>query len=304
MAERIVPAANALIASAMALQNSVLRACVLSDPSYVTNADIAGLAASAATIKTMAFGSPFGITIVDRLLTEASDTVRSRSALDGIVRGRVSPPLTMADLERLDRALLGLPALTVLLRRGEQAGSDIESLCRMAVLISAKILESALVYRTTWQNEALRDSHWTSRPPELADRLRLRDVIQAGITTIDKLNLDVARFAAQRTQNNDLPFASDELMTEFIAATIRALQGQVDWLTSLAAPGIRGEEAREVLVEIDSSLVTAREAVVEVGDIDLSPFDRLRRLYYRDLPDSFGFASEAFVTPIGAFANE
>lgn len=304
IAEKVIPAANGLVDGSMLLQNAVLRACVLTDPSYVTDRDVMALASAAATIKTMAFGSQFGASITDRLLTEASDTVRSRSALDGIVRGRVRPPANLAELELLDRALMGLPALTVLLRSGEEGGSDIEGLCRMAVLISAKIVETAIVFRTTWQNEALRDSHWTSNPPELADRLRLFDIIQAGITAVDKLDFDVARYDEQQADNNALVFASSDLMQDFLLATIAALERHAGCLVSLAAPGPLGDEATEVLARISSALADAADAIEAGGDIDPTPFGRLRRLYYRELPAAFGFESGAFTTPIGAFATD
>lgn len=299
----IVPAAETLINSAMGLQNAVLRACVLRDADGVLEADLADTAAAAARIKTMAFGSPFGATIGERLMTEASDTLGSRSTLNGIMQGVIMQPGTLAELQQVDRALMGLPALAVLLRSGAPE-ADTERPCQMAAIIAANIVESALAFKATWENEALRDPQWTSNPPELADRLRVRDIIEAGIITMDKLDFDVARYIEQRSRNNALPFASASLMRSYMLAVIDALADHAEWLASLLPPEDEADGPRSVLAQIDSTLEAASASLAMGGDIDPSPFGRLRRLYFTDLPAAFGFASEAFSTPIGAFATD
>lgn len=298
----ILPAAEQLTGAAIALQNAVVRHCLGPANRPIDDVEQAFAAAvvSAARTEPLAFGAEANRDVPTRLLTEVANTAFSRSRLEAIMNARIAPPVTLAELAAEEPGLTGLPALErlLLLPPYEETATKANR-CRLAVPIAAKVRTTAHVVEERWRRRAV-DAQWTADEPELADRLRLRDLIQAMIDVSDRLDRDVAQFAPDPLGNERLPFASKRRMEMYLDAVSGALLREAGVVSLFAAPG---SPARDSLARVKAALQQGRE-LLAASDAERHAaaelFDRAQQ-EIAQLPTAFDFAPEAFQRPLASF---
>jgi predicted lipoprotein len=259
----------------------------------------AALVAAAAT-EPLAFGAEENRNVPELITTEVANTAFSSSRLQGIMLARITPPATLAALAGEELGLIGLPALERLLLRPPYAEQEtLANRCRLAVPIAANVRTTALVVEERWRRRAV-DPQWTPDEPELADRLRLRDLIQALIDVSDRLDRDVTQFGPDPLGNERLPFADKRRMEMYLASVSTALLRETGVLRRFAP---EGSPARDALARVTAALEQGRE-LLDGSDAERASavelFDRAQQ-EVAQLPAAFDFAPEAFQRPLASF---
>lgn len=303
----IVPRLEALSLATLRLQNAVVRHCTIADATTMDGVEeaFAGVVIALASVEPFAYAFGGQRRITERFMTRIADTAFSRIRLGAMVTGSEEPPLTLAALVAEEPALIGLPALAFLLFAPAQSGAEERRRCAMAEAVAAGLRERAHTRFMRWRTGAV-PTHWADDSAPLAERRRLRDLVQGSIVAVDRLDRTVAAFDARPEGNDELPFSTGGPNLLYIAALMEALTRQVVWLKAFAEPG---SEPRNVLIDVSESLDLARSrfnhAVAEdegLGDMR-SVLGAARLALFNRLPDAFDFDRRAFETPLGAFAD-
>lgn len=303
----LLPRADAFADRALALQNAVLRYC--HSRTAVSRRSLE--AAFADTVRRVsglvpaAFGSAAAETATARLLTPVADTAFSRSRLLALVTGRSAPPRTVAALAEEDVALQGLPALEALLLEPSAAAAPLERRCALATVVAANVRAVALRVAGTWRAGRV-EEHWRGNEPELAGRLRLRDLVQGLIVGTARLNRDVAQFLPDPLGNPELPFHGHETNVLYLDALAASLSGQASLVRQM---GASSEEAFVLLSSIMSALEEGRINLLAHGDgrpatAVAMPFQRVQEAVMTRLPIALGFDLGAFQIPPAAASVE
>jgi hypothetical protein len=300
----ILPSAQRLTSASIALQNAIIRYCLVQTTNArlddVEEAFRAAIVA-AGGIEPVAFGAGPNRSAPEELTTEVANTAFSRSRLEGIMNGRIRAPTTLPELAAEGPGLTGLPALERLLLSPPYPEVETKAnRCRLALTVAANVRATATEVEGRWRTGNL-DPQWTTAEPELADRLRLRDIIQAMIDVSDRLDRTAAGFAADPGNNDNLPYAKHRSMTAYLEAVSGALIGQTDVLGRFAAPA---SPAAETVARIAAALDQGREALGggnrAARRTASELFDRARQ-EIAQLPAVFDFAPAAFQRPLASF---
>lgn len=298
----ILPAAERLTAAAIALQNAVIRHCL--GPARRPTDDVeqvfADAVVAAAATEPHAFGAEANRIVPALIFTEVANTAFSRSRLEAIMNARISPPTSLADLAAEEPGITGLSALEqLLLLPPYNETATKANRCRLAIPIAAKIRMIANVVEERWRRRAV-DAQWTADEPELADRLRLRDLIQAMIDVSDRLDRDVSQFAPNPLGNERLPFVNKRRMEMYLDTLSRALLREAD-VVSRFAPA--DSAAQDSLARVVAALQQGRELLF-ASDAEREAaaqlFDRAQQ-EIAQLPSAFNFAPAAFQRPLASF---
>lgn len=303
VADLIMPSANTLLGSALALQNLVVRHCA--NPARSPDRDLkmafAHAVAAAAQATPLAFSAANDDRGAHNLLTEVADTAFSLSRLEAFANGRVTPPATLSELSQEEAAVVGLPALEYLLIAGPFGGqATLGRRCRHALAVAANIHDTARRLAEAW-NRGDVASHWTNQPVDLAHRLRLRDLIQGMMEAINMLTEDVERFTGRSASlPGELPFSSDTHTFLYFNATLDGLSRHAAFLTTMAEPGGR---STSLLENLRRTLQDARQSVANAASagermFDPTPFLQARSMILDELPSAFDFDRTAFDQPV------
>jgi len=294
----ILPVLDRFTHTAMALQNAVLRYCLVeSAVSYaaVERSYRDAIEASAALLP-LAFGSPEASAVPTRLLMRAASNAFSSSRLEAVMQG-APLPRSLAALAQEDAALLGLPAIEhLLLRTHYQSDLRREYRCRAAVPVVANIVSAALRQRQRWLHRAV-DVHWQGDSVELAGRLRLRDLIQGTIDAADRIGFDLSEFKRQPRDNTASRFYQVRHSLPYLIAATDALRIHVGRLEKFVA---RDGPTAELLGDIVEALALSCEYLIKVASGGanegryLTAFEQAQSDIINDLPEAFGFDADAF----------
>lgn len=296
----ILPVLDLFVGRTKALQNAVLRHCMVQrsltraalEPAFVV-----AIEASTALLP-LSFGSPEAISAPRRLLTRATSTAFSSARLEAVMEGEGPVPRSLAALrEGEEEALIGLPALEHLLMRPRYSSAlRLQDRCAVAVPIAANIVDTAVRVRQRWLNRDV-DVHWQGDDAELAGRLRLRDLIQGAINAVDRVSLDLSEFQRQPRDNNAARFAQVRHGLPYLISAIGALRSHIKRLEKFVAPASR---TASLLQDIDKALSVAHArllALTEGADNDggyLVAFEQAHGDITDELPSAFGFDATAF----------
>lgn len=296
---QIVPVLDNLADKALALQNAVLRHCLLGNeesrnalkPVYVDT-----VTASAALVP-ISFGWPDATNVPSRLLTQTSSTVFSRSRLEAVIQGRVPAPRTLEALAQEEMALMGLPALELLLMRDSYPeSSKLTNRCSLAVPVAAHIVDLVARSRGRWVSRDI-DPHWQGDDVELAERLRLRDLVQGMIDGVDSLLRDLSEFQKLDRGGDTFRFAQVRHGLPYLIASAEALRTHVGRLEPFAASD---SAADMVLEEVMRALTVGCERLLgfaagePVNGGYVVAFEQAHGDIIHELPEAFGFAKTAF----------
>jgi hypothetical protein len=254
-----------------------------------------------------AFGSELAEAAPQRLLTPVADTAFSRGRLLGLVTGSATPPGTVPELRAEDVALQGLSALEALMLEGPIIRSvPLARRCALATTVAGNVQAVAAGLARTWRDGPVAD-HWRGDAAELADRLRLRDLVQGMISAVVRLNRDVSQLLANPGANPELPFAD-------AGAAILYLDGLAAGIISQAAllrqtEGAAADEAFALLSSIMSALEEGRRALLDIKGDDTPaslalPFAQVQGAVLDRLPVALGFDTTAFELPPAVVAEE
>ncbi|MEM9223991.1 MAG: hypothetical protein AAGB11_16545 [Pseudomonadota bacterium] len=300
----IVPVLTVMSDRALKLQNAVIRHCV--SDTNVTRRELLGHFRSAiigtAEVIPLSFGSDAARAVPARLLTEAASTVFSRTRLEAMMNGLTPAPQTLEELRQEEPALMGLSALErLLLATNFSSGETIENRCQLAVPIAASIRISIAFALESWRTRAVA-VHWQGDEVELADRLRLRDMIQGTIDAVDRFERDVSEFSRQSRNNGELPFTQERHGEIYMLAMTRSLCEQVERLKMFADPA---SDAEAALTEITNALEVGKDLLVSPPDPEeaayIVAFDQAHADIIDRLPAIFGFDASAFNRAITSF---
>ncbi|MEM6762806.1 MAG: hypothetical protein AAF615_08015 [Pseudomonadota bacterium] len=304
--DEIVPAQRALSTDALRLQNAVLRHCA--GGNAVSLAAIGQAfdetVGHATQILPLGFGTDAAVNLPAQLLTEVESTVFSLSQLNGMMAGDVSPPRTLSAIRDGEPAMAGLPALERLLLNPPYDGAEtLANRCLAAIPVAAAVRASVVDAKSSWSNPEALDPHWRGDDLELADRLRLRDLIQGTIDAIDRFDRHVGAFAVAPAHNARLPLSDPQRARQYLAAVSDSLRQQVARLNQFAEPN---SDAAALLAEIKRALEIGRERLTNAatGPQDTSylvPFGQAHADIIERLPSAFGFDASAFGRTITSF---
>jgi predicted lipoprotein len=304
----LLPRTEAFADKALALQNAVLRHCHigsdLSRRQMVRAFDEAIKRVAPLVLST--FASEVAETAPTQLLTPVADTAFSRSRLIGFVTTAAQPPPTLPALRQEGVALQGLPALEATMVEGIVPDrAPLDRRCRLATVVAAAVTKVAEDLVRTWQSGAIAE-HWRGDRPELADRLRLRDLVQGMIFATVRLNRDMSLFVQDPGRNPDLPFAARRSMISYLDALAAGLVGQADLLRTTGEPD---EDAFALLSSIMTTLEQGRLALrtlaaEETPVVPVIPFQQVQNAVLNRLPVALGFDTTAFQYPPAAVADE
>ena len=302
----ILPVLARATQSALRLQNAVIRYCFF-------DTEVARRELSAAFLDTvvdgaattpLAFGSPSSTAIPGRILTQAASTAFSRTRLEAMMAGRADVPRTLSALRQEEEALMGLSALEqILLGNSYSDDQPLQMRCRLALPIAANIHETLHAAQLNWENRSVAP-HWTGDDVDLADRLRLRDLIQATIDAVDRFDRETNEFERRRRGNRELPFAQIEYGLPYLVASTDALLAQIRRLSGFI---VAGDKAGPLLIEIEEALEVGRQRLISIRDRRptdtnyLLPFDQVQEDVTARLPTAFGFDASAFTRAISSF---
>lgn len=301
----VLPVLDRFVDRAVALQNAVLRHCLVGhsvsrsalEPIYVVTVQ-----ASAALLP-LSFGSDDARTIPSRLLTRATSTAFSSSRLEEVMQG-ASVPGTLTELAQEEAALLGLPALEhLLLRRRYPRTMPLEYRCRLAVPVAANVVAAAVRARHSWLNRDV-DVHWKGDEVDLAGRLRLRDLIQGTIDAVDRVGFDLTEFKRKPRNNTAARFSQVRHGLPYLIAATDALRAHVRRLEKFVEPdtptaALLAEIARALAVSCDRLRALAAGAPNE-GRY-LIAFEQAHGDIIDALPLAFGFDATAFARTLSSF---
>ncbi|MEO1103797.1 MAG: imelysin family protein [Pseudomonadota bacterium] len=300
----IVPLFARLADDAQHLQNAVIRHC--SNETAVTRqaleAAFTATVVDASKLLPLSFGSEAAEVMPSRLLTEAASTVFSRNRLAGLMEGVVPAPQSLAALRQEEAGLMGLSALErLLLARSYKSTDTLANRCRLALTIAANVRVSVAAALESWRTRDVAE-HWASSDEELADRLRLRDLIQGTIDAVDRFDRDVAEFARERRNNGEVPFAQPQNGMAYLASLAEGLVEQMRRLNMYADPG---GDAEAALAQISTALMAGCERLLAAKEGDeatyLVAFDQAHADIIDRLPELFGFDATAFNRPLTSF---
>jgi len=303
----LLPRAEAFAHEALALQNAVLRHCHVPSESsrQAMGRAFERAVQRVASLVLGTFGSATAETAPARLLTPVADTAFSRSRLIAFVTVGAQPPRTLAALRREDVALQGLPALEAVMLEGVVPDRvPLARRCPVAVVIAAAIRQAADELVRTWRAGPVA-GHWRGDGPELADRLRLRDLVQGMIRAVVRLNRDMSLLVENPRRNPELPFAGRRAMMLHLDALARGLVRQADLVRR--AGGL-DEEAVALLSSTITALEEGRLALrgefPEEAVAALPPFRRVQNAVLNRLPVALASDTAAFQYPPAAVAEE
>lgn len=295
----IIPVLDRLADRALTLQNAVLRHCLVGhditrdalEPAYVY-----AIEASAAVLP-LSFGFHEAVIAPDRLLTNAISTAFSTSKLDAVMHGEAPVPRTLAELANEEAALLGLPALEILLmRRRYPPDVALKNRCTLAVPVAANIVDTAVRARLRWLNREVAP-HWQGDRPDLAARLRLRDLIQGTIDTVDRVSHDLMAFQRMPHDKSAFRFTRARHGLVYLIAAAESLRSHVRRLDLFAE---KDSGAAVLLGEIRDALTISclRLLAIATGAKDdgayLIAFEQAHGDIINELPQAFGFDGSAF----------
>ncbi|MEM0906865.1 MAG: hypothetical protein AAGJ94_05830 [Pseudomonadota bacterium] len=301
--EDIEPAFARAASAALRLQNAVLRHCITNHAITLSKVrrTFRDLIDASTVTMPLTFGSDDAAALPERLLTQAASTAFSSSQLDAMIHGRVTAPQTLTRLREQEPGLIGLPALErVMLRTRYAEEATLEIRCRLAVTIAANIRDTTARARQNWATRNV-DDHWTEANVDLADRLRLRDLVQGTLDTAARFDRDTHQFERRRRNNPELPFAARGHALRYLIAACEGLSRQVKLLSLYTEPET---EAATLLTDIASALEVGRQRLIVLrdrrpGDTNfLVPYDQATDDIIDRLPNAFGFDSTAFRSPI------
>ncbi|MEM8853885.1 MAG: imelysin family protein [Pseudomonadota bacterium] len=299
----IMPSTNALVGSALALQNLVVRHCAnpARGPDQDLKAAFAHTVVAAAQATPLAFNATNEDRSAQQLFTEIADTAFSLSRLEALANGRVTPPSSLAALNEEEAAVVGLPALEYLLITGPFGGeATLSRRCRHALAVAANVHRTARLLAEAWTRGDVA-SHWTSQPVDLAHRLRLRDLIQGMMEAVNMLTEDVERFADRSASlPGELPFSSNAHTFLYFSATLDGLSRHAAFLTTMAEPDGRPISLLETLRRTlqDARQSVANAAGEDKGVFDPTPFRDAKTIILDELPGAFAFDRAAFDQPV------
>lgn len=302
---RILPSIIGFSDAALTLQNAVLRRCMVGDETSrrAMHEAFTATVKAAGGVVPLAFGAAESRNAPSLLLTHVADTAFSRSQIDAIVKGRLQAEQSLASLRLEHPALVGLSALEYLLIDADDAVSDtISYRCRHARMIVASLRLTGLGMERAWRTGRL-TAHWGVAPPELADRLRLRDVIQGMIATVDRLDRLVVAFTRQAEDNRELPFADRDhmiLLLDGLAAALARQAGTIAIMTDASAPQQALLDTIADAVE-EGRVALEGEATTTARSAILLPFEAVRVAVVERVPELFGFDPAAFQYPLASF---
>ncbi len=295
----IVPVFDRLATSAVRLQNAVIRHCAV--PSSISERSLRdsfdAAVRDSAAILPLAMGSPAGQNAPALLLTNVSSSVFSTSQLNAMMAGRRSAPRTLIALASLDNArpLMGLPALErLLIARDHTREETFENRCRLALVVSASIADTSRILRHHWRRRDLAP-HWQGDTVELSDRLRLRDLVQGAINTVDRLNREARQYGQTPARNPALPFSSARIGKIYLGAVTAALGKHIARLRKFDPEGSAGEA---LLTEIELALEVGGTRLAEGRPGDgggyVLAFSQAQADIIDRLPGVFAFDATAF----------
>ncbi len=295
----IIPVLDRLADRALTLQNAVLRHCLVGhditrdalEPAYIY-----AIEASAAMLP-LSFGFQEAVIAPDRLLTNAVSTAFSTSKLEAVMHGEAPVPRTLAELAKEEAALSGLPALEILLmRRRYPSEVVLKNRCTLAVPVAANIVDTAMRARLRWLNREVA-SHWQGNEPDLAARLRLRDLIQGTIDTVDRVSRDLVAYQRLPKDKTAFRFTHARHGLVYLIAAAESLRSHVRRLHLFAE---QDSGAAVLLGEIRDALTIScrRLLAIATGEKDdgayLIAFEQAHGDIINELPQAFGFDGSAF----------
>ena len=300
----ILPLARQFADETGQLQNLVIRVCQgATVPRQELLAGFVRASRAAGALQPLAFGSPISESAPEQLLTPATDTAYSTERLKAMMNARIPVPATLDELRTEEPALLGLPALERLLL-AQRYGSDetLANRCQLAVPVAANIHETADAIERTWEGTGL-VPHWSAETPELADRRRLRDLIQGMIDAADAVVRSLAE-ASEAGESAGGPFDEEALRLAHLDGKLATLAAQATLLRRFASEEGAPMDLVEVIIE---ALNEGINELAKRGATDVLPLTSLltaRDIIVDRLPEAFGFASTAFELPLTSFGIE
>ncbi|MEM7694432.1 MAG: imelysin family protein [Pseudomonadota bacterium] len=299
----IEPALDGLAGTTRTLQNAVLRHCVA--PSAVTR-DALGRAfdntvEAAALFAPLAFGHPLLEDTPTRFFTEAESTAISRARLRAMMARAADAPATLARLADEDLGLTGLSALErLLLAKDYSPDEALSNRCILARTIAANLHQVAGTARALWSAGAIA-AHWRGEAVELAERLRLRDLLQGASDAVDRFERDVTEYARQPRNNGAIPFARPGTGRLYLRGLTDALLAQMGRIRTLAAPE---DNAEAILSDIEAALVRGRQRLMGPTWREgayLVAFQQATDDITQRLPGALGFDARAFRPALTSF---
>lgn len=299
----IEPRLARLSEAALRLQNAVVEQCSLPNETSqeFMRAAFGDTVRAAAALAPFAVGSAAARESPARL-TSGIDTAFSRSRLEDMMAGRAEPPATLPRLQAQDPALAGLPALErLLLFKDYPAGQPLRRRCMLAQTVAAAIRRTAVDVVTAWESGE-RDPQWSGEPVELADRMRLRDLVQAQMDVAVRAERELERVVHRGGPSGIVSFAARCTAVVYTTSLIEAMAAQSDLIAAFAPPG--SEAAAQVAAAragLTDALAALREEPAAGRDpmAVLAPYREARSVIVQELPRTFGFDPDAFATPLG-----
>ncbi|WP_420393275.1 hypothetical protein [Acuticoccus sp.] len=305
VAELVMGPLARLADAALALQNVVLRRCVIADERSDDPLRAAFLATvrAAASVIALGYGTDQNRTAVEELLTTFDAASDGRERVGALIVSLERVPAQLSALRGLEPALTGLPALEMVVLDGETDGER----CALAVTIVANVREVALAMKQRWR-EGLVDAHWAGGADDLSSRRRLHDLISGILAAVDRLAGNLA--APLDGGRPSLPFLAAERNRTYLIEAFSGTQRQAAMLHRFAAPDSPADQAVSALERLIEE--AAGELAGWSGDgvgatrAELASADlrSARRLIVSDLAEAFGFDPAAIARPLAAIGPD
>lgn len=307
----IVPAFDRVVDRSLALQNAVLRHCLVENeasraaliPAYRETIE-----ASAALLP-LAFGGPDTKDVAMRLLSaEPSVSPDRRAEVKAVVRGSETDG-GESESATQPTHVLGLPSLEVLLLQASYPNEQPrESRCALATAVASDISDKATRARDRWVTGDV-VAHWRRNGDRDDGRKRVRDLIQGTIDAADVLAADLERFFRHMRGEQDFRFADKRVGIAYLQAGTEGLKTQLGRIETLLGPD---PEALDRFETIARTLSASAMMIEEAADgpaanqaICVLTFEHARADIVEHLPHVFSFERDEFSrTRVGTFHGE
>lgn len=305
----VLPTFDKLVDRSLALQNAVLRHCLVDNdasraaliPAYLLTIE------ASAGLLPIAFGSPDAKEVPARLLAETGGIGFSREELETAIisrtekadgAGEAETDAPAAAVAAPKPAELGLPALELLLLRASYPEEQpLEKRCALAEAVAADIVDIATRARQRWLTGDL-DPHWRVRGGRLGDRKRLYDLVQGTIDAADLLAVDLEQFFRHVRGEQAFRFADKRLGMGYILAGIDGLKMQLSRMETLVGPDPNALERFETIARTLTAAAMMLDAVTdgtaENHAICLLTFEHARADIVEHTPEVFSFELSEF----------
>ncbi|GAB5376166.1 MAG: hypothetical protein AcusKO_26280 [Acuticoccus sp.] len=300
----VLPTFDKLVDRSLALQNAVLRHCLVDNdasraaliPAYLLTIE------ASAGLVPIAFGSSDAKEVPARLLAETGGIGFSREELETAIVSRTEKTEDPVEAETEVPAPapvtpkppgLGLPSLEMLLLQANYPEEQpLETRCALAEAVVADIVDIATRARQRWLTGDV-DPHWRVRGGRLGDRKRLYDLVQGTIDAADLLASDLEQFFRHVRGEQAFRFADRRLGMGYILAGIDGLKMQLARMETLVGPDPHALERFETIARTLTAAAMMLDVVVdgtaENHSICLLTFEHARADIVEHTPQVFSF---------------